>query len=323
MDSPLPPRAQDSWDSMLPGPPNRSNSASSDVSTGGLLAYGSGSSVAVVDPRSMQLVSVLPMPAPSASSPLAPFVTSVRWAPLHLAVADDPSSVLRLAVGDRQGRIALWDFRSRKILRWLDLDLGSKLGIQDLCWIRSETWLLASIHGPSMISLWNLTSGRCIWKYDASPEYLSFIRRDPFDSRHFCVIGLRGFLLSAIVLGDGVGDVSIQEHHILNSGGGELEKLEKEKDLSSSSASANVSPASALFPMFFVRFCFSPRWRHILTVVFPKELIVFDLQYGTALWSTSLPRGCSKFMDIMLDLDLDLLYCVHLDGKLSIWKRKE
>lgn len=51
--------------------------------------------------------------------------------------------------------------------------------------------------------------------------------------------------------------------------------------------------------------------------------MVFDLQYGTALSSTGFPRGCSKFMDVVPDLDNDLIYCVHLDGKLSIWERKE
>ncbi|KAJ0985684.1 hypothetical protein J5N97_004040 [Dioscorea zingiberensis] len=238
---------------------------------------------------------------------------------------DEPSnSHLRLAVGDRQGRIAIWDVRSRLVLQWLELDSGgadsSRLGIQDLCWILSDTWLLAAIHGPSLLTLWNPTAGRCIWKYDAYPEFLSCIRRDPFDSRHLCVLGLRGFLLSAIVLSGGVeGDVSIKEHQIPGVlDPAEIQKLDKE----SSSASPN-SPALAVFPLFCARFSFSPLWRHILLITFPKELIVFDLQYGTSLSSTSLPRGIGKFMDVMPDPDMDQLYCAHLDGKLSTWKRKE
>ncbi|KAG1346198.1 hypothetical protein COCNU_06G000270 [Cocos nucifera] len=341
------PRSQETWDCMLPGPPSRSNGGSADCSPSGLLAYGAGSSVVVADPRSMQLVSVLPMPPPhhhhssssggaassSSASPhaLAPFVTSVRWSPQpfsrDLSALDDASnSHLRLAVGDRQGRIALWDFRSRQVLLWLDLDSAadrSRLGIQDLCWVRSDSWLLVSIHGPSLLALWNAASGRCIWKYDAAPEYLSCIRRDPFDSRHFCTLGLRGFLLSAIALGGGAGggdgDVSIQEHQV--SGIGDLSDLQKiEREAGGASPS---SPALALFPLFFARLCFSPRWRHILLISFPKEFIVFDLQYGASLSSTPLPRGCGKFLDLVPDPDLDLLYCAHLDGKLSIWKRKE
>ncbi|KAM0932569.1 putative transcription factor WD40-like family [Dioscorea sansibarensis] len=333
------PRSQEAWNCMLPGPSSRNNGGCADCSAGGLLAYGAGSSIVVADPRSMQLISVLPMPAPSQGSPspllvtsahaLAPFVTALRWIPQSisrdLSTQDEPcNSHLRLAVGDRQGRIAIWDFRSRLVVQWLDLDSGgaerSRLGIQDLCWILSDTWLLAAIHGPSLLALWNPTAARCIWKYDASPEFLSCIRRDPFDSRHLCVLGLRGFLLSAIVLSSGMeGDVSIKEHQI--SGvldHAELQKLDKE----SSSASPN-SPALAVFPLFCARFSFSPLWRHILLITFSKELVVFDLQYGASLSSTSLPRGMGKFMDVMPDPGMNQLYCAHLDGKLSTWKRKE
>nr|XP_009381634.1 PREDICTED: WD repeat-containing protein 11 isoform X1 [Musa acuminata subsp. malaccensis] len=330
-------RSQDAWDCLLPGPPSRSNGGSADCSPSGLLAYGAGSCVVVADPRSMQLVCVLPMPpsaAASAHASLAPFVTAVRWTPQpllrDLSSYDDPStSHLRLAVGDRQGRIAIWDLRSRQIILWLDLDAASssatstRLGIQDLCWIRSDSWLLAVIHGPSLLALWDAASGRCLWKYDASPEYLSCIRRDPFDSRHFCTLSLRGFLLSAIALGGGDGgDVSLQELRIagMTDSSFDLQKLEKE---SSSGSASSSPPALALFPLFFARLCFSPIWRHILLITFPKELIVFDLHYGTTLSSSPLPRGCSKFMNLMPDPELDLLYCVHLDGKLSIWKRKE
>ncbi|RWW16759.1 hypothetical protein BHE74_00031402 [Ensete ventricosum] len=330
-------RSQDAWDCLLPGPPSRSNGGSADCSPSGLVAYGAGSCVVVADPRSMQLVCVLAMPpsaAASAHASLAPFVTAVRWTPQpllrDLSSYDDPStSHLRLAVGDRQGRIAIWDLRSRQIILWLDLDAASssatstRLGIQDLCWIRSDSWLLAAIHGPSLLALWDAASGRCLWKYDASPEYLSCIRRDPFDSRHFCTLSLRGFLLSVIALGGGDGgDVSLQELRIAGMTGSsfDLQKLEKE---SSSGPASSSPPALALFPLFFARLCFSPIWRHILLITFPKELIVFDLQYGTTLSSSPLPRGCSKFMNLMPDPDLDLLYCVHLDGKLSIWKRKE
>ncbi|XP_020597443.1 WD repeat-containing protein 11-like isoform X2 [Phalaenopsis equestris] len=339
LSSAMQPRPPETWDSMLPGPANRSNGGAADCSPAGLLAYGAGSSVVIVDPRSMQLVSVLPMPSTAPQSfgsitaltsalALAPFVTSVRWScqtvSRDLSIEDDPSnSHLSLAVGDRQGRIAIWDFRSRSVFLWLELDHFShgdrpKLGIQDLCWVRSNSWLVAAIHGPSLLVLWNAATGRCLWKYDTTPEYLVCIRRDPFDWRHFCVLGLRGFLLSVIVLGEGNDDVSLQEQQIPGVRDSiDVQKTEKE------SSAGSTAPALAVFPQFYARLCFSPRWRHIVMVTFPKDLIVFDLQYQASLFSAPLPRGCSKFMDVLPDPDIDLLYCVHLDGILSIWKRKE
>ncbi|TVU33503.1 hypothetical protein EJB05_25326 [Eragrostis curvula] len=317
---------------MLPGPPGRGNGGCIDLSPAGLLAHGAGSSVVVTDPRSMQLICVLPMP----SSSLASFVTAVRWAPpaapsLASAAAgegeddDDDRRPLRLAAGDRHGRIAVWDARARAVLHWLNLDEtrgvapGSGGGVQDLCWIHHASgWLLASIHGPSLLCIWETSNNpRVLWMFDAAPEYLSCLRRDPFDARHLCALGLRGFLLSAIPRQDS--DISLQEHRVTCGAGdvAELQKLEKEL------SAPPPAPALAAFPQFASRLCFSPLWRQILFITFPRELIVFDISYSTALSVTPLPRGFGKFSDVMADPDLDLLYCTHIDGKLSIWRRKE
>ncbi|XP_021808968.1 WD repeat-containing protein 11 [Prunus avium] len=321
---------QDCWDCMLPGPPSRNNFGSADLSPSGLLAFPSGSSISVLDARSMQLIVTLPMPPPtqasSSTSSLSPFVTSVRWTPLPLRrdlLSTEPSSShLLLAAGDRQGRIALLDLRLKSPVLWFDSDSSSsKLAIQDLVWVqaRPDSYLLASISGLSSLSLYNSSTGRCFWRYDAAPEILSCIRRDPFDSRHFCVIGLKGFLLSVTVLGETEDDVVIKELQI-RTDCSELLKLER--DLAGGVA-GNSSSASAAFPLYAARLAFSPQWRHILFVTFPRELVVFDLQYETPLFSATLPRGCGKFLDVLPDPNHEYLYCAHLDGKLSTWRRKE
>ncbi|XP_068343506.1 uncharacterized protein [Pyrus communis] len=320
---------QDCWDCMLPGPPSRNNFGSADLSLSGLLAFPSGSSISVLDARSMQLVVSIPMPAPTSSSTpssLSPFVTSVRWTPLPLLrdlLSTEPSSShLLLAAGDRQGRIALLDLRLKSPVLWFDTDSSpSKLAIQDLAWVqaRPDSYLLASISGFSSLSLYNSSTGRCFWKYDAAPEILSCIRRDPFDSRHFCVVGLKGFLLSVTVLGETESDVVIKELQIRTDS---TELLKLERDLAGG-VSGNSSSASAAFPIYAVRFAFSPQWRHILFVSFPRELVVFDLQYETPLFSATLPRGCGKLLDVLPDPNHEFLYCAHLDGKLSTWRRKE
>ncbi|KAG6589836.1 WD repeat-containing protein 11, partial [Cucurbita argyrosperma subsp. sororia] len=316
-----PTRHYDSWDCMLPGPPSRNNFGSADISPSGLLAFPSGSSVSIVDSRSMQLITSIPMPPPSTTtSSLSPFVTSVRWTPLPLRrdlLTTEPStSHLHLAAADRQGRIALLDFRLKSPTIWFDTS-DYKFGVQDLCWVRSgpDSYFIAAIHGASALSLYSVTTGRCVWKYDASPEYLSCIRFDPFDSRHFCVIGLKGFLLSVQVLGEKENDVVIKELRI-GTDCTELQKLERD------AAAGSSSSASAIFPLYNAKFSFSPQWRHILFVTFPRELVVFDLQYEAALFSTSLPRGCGKFLDVLPDPNSELLYCPHLDGRLSTWRRK-
>ncbi|KAL1195386.1 hypothetical protein V5N11_019949 [Cardamine amara subsp. amara] len=313
----------DTWDSTLPGPPSRNNFGSADLSPSGLLAFASGSSVSVVDSRSLQLVSTIPLPPPPGA--LSPFVTCVRWIPLPLPrdlLSTEPSaSHLLLAVADRHGRVALVDFRLRSVVVWLNSSSDPKLGVQDLCWVqaRQDSHVLAAISGSSFLSLYT-SSGGLFWKYDAGTEILSCIRRDPYDSRHFCVLGLKGFLLSVKVLGETENDVVIQEMEI-KTDFSELLRLEREA--ASNGNSSSSSPASAAFPFYFARFAFSPHWKNIMFVTFPRELLVFDLQYETPLSAMPLPRGCAKFMDVLPDPNKELLYCAHVDGRLSIWRRKE
>ncbi|CAK9170951.1 unnamed protein product [Ilex paraguariensis] len=311
---------ESSWDCMLPGPPSRHNGGSTDLSATGLLAYAAGSSIAVLDTHSMQLITTIPLPPPPSSTSLSPFITSVRWAPHplphHLLSSDTPSHLL-LSAGDRHGRISLLDFRSKSPILFFETpNSSSKLGIQDLCWIQTRnSWVIASLSGPSLLSLYNTSTGRCFFKYDATPEYFSCLRRDPFDSRHLCALGLKGFLLSIKVLGDeSENDVVSQEHQI-STDTSELQRLER--DVSES------SPALVTFPLYIVKFAFSPHWRHILFVTFPRELVVFDLRYEAVLSSTGLPRGCAKFLEVLPDPNLEVLYCAHIDGKLSTWRRKE
>ncbi|KAJ8768132.1 hypothetical protein K2173_021072 [Erythroxylum novogranatense] len=328
--TPTAPKPHTTADWMLPGPPSRNNFGSLDLSPAGLLAFPSGSSITVLDSRSLQLIATVPLPPPqlssssSSSSSLSPFITSVRWIPLSpirdLLSSEPSSSYLLLAVADRHGRIAILDLHLKSFVLWLDPD-GSKCGVQDLCWIlfRPDCFALAAISGPSTLSLYttsNASSNRCFFKYDASPEYLSCIHRDPFDSRHFCVISFKGFLLSVKVLGDTEDDIALKEFQI-STDFKDLAKLEKD------AAGGSPEPASAVFPLFNVKFAFSPLWRHILFVTFPRELVVFDLKYETSLFSASLPRGCGKFLDVLPDPNNELLYCAHVDGKLSIWRRKE
>ncbi|VVB04815.1 unnamed protein product [Arabis nemorensis] len=319
------PSPTDTWDSTLPGPPSRNNFGSADLSPSGLFAFASGSSVSVVDSRSLQLVSTIPLPPPPGA--LSPFVTSVRWIPLPLPrdlLSTEPSaSHLLLAVADRHGRVALVDFHLRTVVVWLNPSSDPKLGIQDLCWVqaRHDSHVLATISGSSFLSIYT-SSGKVFWKYDAGTEILSCLRRDPYDSRHFCALGLKGFLLSVKVLGDTENDVVIQEMQI-QTDFSELLRLEREAASNGNGNSSSSSPASAAFLLYFARFTFSPHWKNILFVTFPRELLVYDLQYETALFAAPLPRGCAKFLDVLPDPSKELLYCAHVDGRLSIWRRKE
>ncbi|KAG5404864.1 hypothetical protein IGI04_010983 [Brassica rapa subsp. trilocularis] len=306
-----------SSNSILPGPPSRSNLSAADLSTSGLLAFASGPCVSLVDSQSLQLISTVSLPSPLSSA--SPTVTSLRWAPLPLSRQRDPfSSHLLIAVGDNLGRIALVDFRVPSVRLWLEQD--SDGGVQDLCWVLAlpESYIIAAISGSSSLTLYT-DSGHVFWKHDSSPEFISCIRCDPFDSSHFCLLGLKGFLLSVKLVGITENDVTSKEFHI-QTDSTDLQKLEREALVSSSSSSHS---STAVFPFYSAKFSFSPHWKHIIFVTFPRELVVFDLQYDATLYVVALPREYAKFVDVLPDPNQEFLYCLHFDCRLSIWQRQE
>jgi hypothetical protein len=320
---------------VLAGPASKENGGAAHTSLHGLLAYGAGSSVIVADVRSMQLVVVLPMPALKVSPLLpAPFVTAVQWNPegIQRDVTQDVLSTahLQLAAGDRHGRIAIWDVAAGEVGTWLELEADKgRQGIQDLCWVCGQPLLLAAIHGPSLIVIWNTSSGHYFWKFDAGSEMLGCIRCDPFDSRQMCVMGLKGLLLSVLVTGTTESEVLVKQY--LHPGADEKgvssavgEKGVKD-GLASSSGGGSTSagaPALASAPGCVIRCMFSTRTRGLLYIMLPREIVVFDLVFGLPLASTALPRGCGKFLELLADVDGDILYCAHQDGKVSAWKRR-
>lgn len=332
---------------MLVGPAAKENSGSSHCSSHGLLAYGAGSSIVILDVRSMQLVTVLPMPSPGSTAFLpAPFVTALQWTPEGLPrdlTQESPTAHLRLAVGDRQGRIAIWNVGTEEINTWLSLEVDrGKLGIQDICWVYGQPWLLIAIHGASIVSLWDTSTGRSIWKLDASPEVLGCIKFDPFDARQVCIVGSKGLVLSVYIGGLSELDISVSRHQLsiveergngslasAGKGGGGSGDRDSGKDggsvsgISHLGSSAVVNPALALVPGNNIRCLFSTTSRGILYIMFPRELFVFDLQFGTVLSNAGLPRGCGKLLDLVAVVDGDVLYCAHVDGKLTAWIRKE
>lgn len=99
----------------------------------------------------------------------------------------------------------------------------------------------------------------------------------------------------------------------------ELQRLERD----SANGTNNGAPASSLFPNYVAKFSFSPHWKHVVLVGFPRELVSFDLQYESVLFTAGLPRGCGKFLEVLPDVNMEVFYCAHLDGKLTTWRRKE
>lgn len=134
----------------LPGPPQRDNRGAADCNHAGLLAYACGSSVAIVELQSMQVVHTLWGDKPDVC------VTAVRWSPEGLSRDLSRQSPLRLACGDSAGRVAIWDAARGELVTWLGLDRNG-WPIVDLCWVLGRPWQLAVLQAPSSLLILDTT----------------------------------------------------------------------------------------------------------------------------------------------------------------------
>ncbi|GBG86177.1 hypothetical protein CBR_g41081 [Chara braunii] len=330
---------------ILPGPCARENYGAMDCNAQGLLAYATGTTVVVVEVRTMQLVSTL-----SLNSKQDAAVTAVRWSPEGLSRDLGHGSPLRLAAGDRAGRIIIWDVTQEETVAVLvlvdgDKDRGGRdvvgggggvggVGggggggggritgpIGDLYWVYGHPWMVAAIHGGTHVLIWDTTSCKPLWRFDAT-ESLSCVRADPIDPRLVAITGTRGLLLVLVMNGKRDGDITQVQHRMVVGEEREVQKGgdERMKDKAMEKEKGGGGGGGVLG---IVKCLFSNRARGLLYVMTPREIVAFDLQFGMPVDSTALPRGYTKLLDMLALVEGDLLYCVHVDGKLSCWKRRE
>ncbi|GJP41231.1 hypothetical protein CLOM_g900 [Closterium sp. NIES-68] len=315
-----------------------------DCSPQGLAAFSSGCAVSVVDLASMQLVHTLVAPPPladrlagaagaaEAAGVVVP-VTAARFKPGGLDRDLAHLSSLQLAAGDRAGRVAVWEVVREEVDRWLLPDRaleqgggGGAVGSVDAVeWVLGRPWLLAVLHASCAAVVWDLTSSsaataspataataspRVIWRYDGSAsatgELLVSLAPDHHDPRRLCVHGSKGLVLALHVALGGAGK------------GGERSVSIKSTTLQLPLPEGSGGGASASV----IACAFAPHTRDLLYALMPRDIVCYDLHFGCAVASSAVPRSLARLTRLLLPPSSDVLYCLHADGKLSMWQRK-
>ncbi|KAL3161421.1 hypothetical protein ABBQ32_010311 [Trebouxia sp. C0010 RCD-2024] len=228
----------------------------------------------------------------------------------------------RLASGDTEGRVLVWDVSSGTVIASLEDPLaaaqtpgpiarrpepGKGGAVRGLAWIMSNPCVLAIVLASGMFLVWDMQAASVLWRKDFGLDHaLTTIKVDPTDWRHLCLCGSKG---SIIVL------------RLVNLGRDKVEQQSYKVDMSSS------KPGDTL------RCCFSTT-RDLLYVLLPREVVVFDLEFGQPAASSSLPASRPPFRDILgcfghqaigkdvTEGGIDLLCCCHQEGSLSMWRRQ-
>ena len=72
-----------------------------------------------------------------------------------------------------------------------------------------------------------------------------------------------------------------------------------------------------------LQMCYSPACRHHLFLVYPREILLLDLQVHQTVGVIYLERNCSPFQQIIACRQRDILYCLHENGCISVRIRRK
>jgi len=115
-------------------------------------------------------------------------VVKVRWARENYCHDLCSPYSLRLASADTNGRILIWDV-THAVVGAECLETGKPVANMDWVSIQAASHdLLAALHPPSTLVLWNTENGSRLWKKTYSDTLLSFAF-DPFDPSHLSFLG--------------------------------------------------------------------------------------------------------------------------------------
>ena len=362
-----------------------------DCSPQGVVAYSCGPLIPIVDAATMQVVQTLQPPLSNSRPP--PPVTALKFQAHTFERDSARPPPLLLAAGDRDGGITVWEALREEVVHALRLPesllpdppsssstssssardyghasagtgvhAGSVVALQ---WVFGRPWLLAAVYWPSVAVVWDVAgdAARVAWHHEVSSgEQLIGVQCDPHDTRHVCVMGSRGLLLSVRVTGGegerggGGGGGARKDGSLLSiqhvplqlplgdagsagavagfgagggadgagrrGGGGASASSTSERGSAGgggASAAADSGGGSAPPALSFV---FAPHTRDLLFVLRAREVLAFDLRFGSAVGASQVPRSHARMQQLMAAGCRDVLLCTHADGKMSLWERR-
>lgn len=321
---------------VLPGSLHAQNRGACDWGWQSLLAYGCQNFVVVFDPKSVQIIQVLNLHT-------AP-CTKVKWARDNYHHDLNSPYILRLASGDAAGNVILWDIpQGISVTEFSD---GNR-PILDLEWLRVQDAchdLLVVLHAPSSMILWNADTGTKLWKKTFQETLLCFAF-DPFTPCNVTLMCQDWILF--------INDFSINRAPESN---GRKFYLTNSASTSPSnsfigspttgSESKNTgkpsTPRSALGKMRqwaggesrsrtgeesvvlsdCLQLAYLPSARHHLLALFPREVMILDMEINQAVCSFSLERNSPSFVQVIPCQQRDVLMCLHESGSVIMRVRR-
>ncbi|CAH0382935.1 unnamed protein product [Bemisia tabaci] len=307
---------------IIPGPAHPTNKGSISWGHQGFIAYGSNTYVIVMEPATAQHVQVF--------KGHKTFVKKVAWAPYSILEKND-NDFLTLASGDESGQIIIWSMKSGKAVTHLMDCPKPTLGLE---WIRTNNkkdLILAALHAPYFLVLWDVNKKTKMWKQNF-PHTLVSLSIDPFDSTRLAflctdgILFLNDFNWKKIPPGNGT-KLYISSPKAIDRSCFENSHRTRER-LKMVMKTVNVShtkPKSdaGLTVEDCIEIHFHHSLKHLLIVLYPRDILIIDLKMETAVGIVSIEQSASPFIQLWPARQRDVLYCVHESGSVSVKTRSK
>ncbi|CAH3181969.1 unnamed protein product [Porites lobata] len=321
---------------VVPGALHSQNRGACDWGWQSVIAYGCQNFVVVFDPKSVQVIQVLNLHT-------AP-CTKVKWARNNFHHDLNSPYVLRLASGDAAGNVIVWDIsQGSSVAEFSDgnrpvLDL-EWLGTQDACHD-----LLVVLHAPSSMILWNADTGTKLWKKTFQEPLLCFAF-DPFTSSNvtlMCqdwILFINDFSINKAPESNG------RKFYLTSSGASSPSSSFTGSPTAgpdSKNSSKPSTPRSALARVRIwaggesrnrageenvafsdcLQLAYLQSTCHHLLALFPREVMILDMEINQAVCSFSLERNSPSFLHIIPCQQRDVLMCLHENGSVIMRVRR-
>ncbi|UJR35929.1 hypothetical protein I4U23_028670 [Adineta vaga] len=332
---------------IIPGALNNANKDAIDWNHQGLIAYGCQSSIVVLDPQSFRILQCME----KYHEP----IIKVKWAPDSFYHNIDDAYNLKLASADSTGNILIWDVYKSSIQS--EFRDGTK-PISDMIWYSTDTnpQLLLVIHSPNIVILWNTQTGTKIWRvaYDQERqrETESFLQiiQDPFNHQRTILLGQSS--LTFIEDFSPVNTPSGQSRRFYISNTNNNNNTNKpnvssqnyKRSTSVNSISSTSSQLTTRLKAIIegsehtkqddqllstvvslndcIQILFHPIHRHLILIVYPREILIFDLQILQTVGTILCEKNSAAFYKIYGCCRRDAFICFHESGTISVRNRR-
>ncbi|KAF0305652.1 WD repeat-containing protein 11 [Amphibalanus amphitrite] len=250
----------------------------------GLLAYSCNYTVVVIDPLTQQLVQTL--------DKHKALVTKVKWQRSQLDARFAYRAVL--ASADASGHIVIWDVKEGFFTMVLQ---DSWRPVSDMSWVYHTDGcghLLLAAHPPNSLVLWDSDNGNKLWKKTYNEQILSF-DLDPFDPRK----------LASTPTYDEKSTKDKLKKKVLDLVTGDIPGPEE----------------AALGQQECVHLSYHRARRHLLLLVFGRQVLLVDTQLGRAVGAVPADKSGSPFTQVMSCSRADALLTVCESGVAAVRTR--